>query len=297
MTILGAGNDAGEQVHSSRRTLAVLETIAAHPRGVTPKGISQALKIHLSTCYRLLNTLLAAGYVVRSPNGLFSLGRRVAYLNHRYEAAIRPRPEVLAFLHALQLATQETAALCRLEDGDVVITATVEGSRPDAHPGEYVGLAGPAYAFAVGRVLLAGLPAARREVALSLSQAAPGLPGLPRVSLQALRDEMVSIQQKGYAVDRGDSASGVCCYAAPIRDGSGVTAAVGVIGPCARLRCDEERMLPVLLEVARAISALLTALPEQETGSPSAEQAGRTVSQAAVEAAQAAIADAMSRVI
>ena len=295
MTSWGAEIDAGgEQLHSGRRTLAVLETIAAQPRGVTPKQVSQTLKLHLSTCYRLLNTLLAAGYVVRSPEGLFTLGRRVAYLNHRYQASVRPRPEVLAFLHALQLATSETAILCRLEGDEVVVTALVEGSRPDSHPGLYIGLAGPAYAFAVGRILLAGLPAAQRDAAFRRSSAAPDLPWLPRANLRALHDDCTSIQQKGYAVDSGDGNAGVCCYAAPVRDRAGIAAAVGVIAPCARLRCDEARVLPVLLEVGRAISALLIALPEQEPGVP--PETAATVSQVAIAAAQSTIADAMSRV-
>ena len=297
MTTSGFRNEAGrDQISSDRRILSVLETIAAQPDGVTPKAVSQALRLHLSTCYRLLNTLRAAGYVVRAPNGHFSLGRRVAYLSHRYESALRPRPEALAFLHALQLATRETAMLCRLEDGDVVVTATVRGSRPGSHPDEYIGLAGPAYAFAAGRVLLAGLPAAQREAILARGQAAPDLPGLPRVSLQSLRDEISKVQQKGFAVDHGDGASGVCCYAAPIRDRAGVTAAVATVAPCARLRPDEPRVLPILLETARAISTMLRSLPAHQPGAALYDHAAGAVSQVAIETAQAAIADAMSRV-
>lgn len=290
---IGSG---GEQLHSGRRVLAVLETIAAQPAGVTPKAISQALQLHLSTCYRLLNTLVAAGYVIRAPSGLYFLGRRVAYLNHRYEASVRPRAEVLAFLHALQLATGETAMLFRLEGNEVVTTAIVEGSRADSHPGEYIGLAGPAYAFAAGRALLAGLPAPQREAIIASYQATPALPWLLPIAPQALRDDLVSIQHKGYAVDHGDGDSGVCCLAAPVRDTTGVVATAAIIAPCARLRGHETRTLPILLEVARAMSALLSALPVQEPGTASFDPPAGSVSQAAIEAAQAAIADAMSRV-
>ena len=195
MTDSGIENVAsGEQLHSGRRTLAVLETIAAQPHGVTPKQVSQTLKLHLSTCYRLLNTLLAADYVVRSPHLLFTLGRRVAYLNDRYANSLRLRAEVRAFLHALQLATGETSMLFHLEDDAVVITAVVQGSRPGAHPGEYVGLAGPAHAFAAGRALLAGLPPAQREAAIARCELAPDLPWIPRVTPRALRDELENVR-------------------------------------------------------------------------------------------------------
>ncbi|MFN8662874.1 MAG: IclR family transcriptional regulator [Thermomicrobiales bacterium] len=293
MATSGFQNEAGrDQISSGRRTLAVLETLASQPGGMTPKEISKSLGLHLSTCYRLLNTLQAASYVVRSPDGHFTLGRRVAYLNHRYEATVRPRAEILAFLHALQVATGETALLLRLEDTDVVTVAIVEGSLPDAHPGDYVGLAGPAYAFAAGRMLLAGLPAAQQERAIMRSQAAPVLPGIPPFSPQALRDDLVEIRKKGYAVDDGDGGAGVCCFAAPVRGPGETASAVAVVAPCPRLRKAESRILPVLLEVARAMSAL-GGLRAPDTG----ESTDGRVSAVAVGAAQAAIASAMSSVL
>jgi DNA-binding IclR family transcriptional regulator len=292
MTTSGFTNEAGrDQISSGRRILAVLETLAARPGGMTPKEVSQALQIHLSTCYRLLNTLQEAGYAVRSANGHFALGRRVGYLNHRYLASVRPSTEVRAFLRALQLATGETVMLLRLEGHEVVIIEAVEGSRPAAHPGEYAGLSGPAYAFAAGRVLLANLPAAQCEAAITRCQVAPALPWLPSCDQRALRDDLSRIKQAGYAVDRGVGGQGVCCLAAPTRLGEGEPAAVAILAPCSRFVIDESRMLPVLLEVARSVSAL-NALPAREAS----WQTGDNVAQAAIEAAQAAVADAMSRV-
>src|SRR5215211_6745044 len=93
-----SGDSASETVHtrSVHRALGVLEALAARPSGATPKELSQVLGIHLSTSYRLLNTLAAAGYVVRSPRtGLFRLGPRVAYLHHGYLAALSPADDAL----------------------------------------------------------------------------------------------------------------------------------------------------------------------------------------------------------
>ena len=292
MTTAGMGKDPiGEQLHAGRRILAVLEILATQPRGVTPKDLSRALQLHLSTCYRLLNTLVASGYAVRAANGHFTLGRRVAYLNHRYEEAVRPTTEVLAFLHALQLASGETALLFRLEDHEVVTTAIVEGNRPGSHPGAYVGLSGPAHAFAAGRVLLAGLPAAQRDTAISRCLESPTLPWIPMVTEKALRDDLTRITRQGYARDDGDGGAGVCCLAAPLRWAEGVPAAVAVVAPCPRLLAEESRTLPVLLEVARAMSSLQS-LP----ACGSASMTTHRVAQAAIEAAQADIASAISRV-
>ncbi|MFT4038309.1 MAG: IclR family transcriptional regulator [Thermomicrobiales bacterium] len=291
MTTPQPANDAGaDQLHSGRRTLAVLEALAAQPAGVTPKALSQTLGLHLSTCYRLLNTLQAAGYVTRTADGLFTLGRRVAYLNHRYETAIRPRPEMLAFLHALQLATGETAMLMRLEGDDVVIAAGVQGSRPGAHPAEYAGLAGPAYAFAAGRALLAWLPEPQQNAAIAHAARAPRAAWFPAITPDALRAELGTIRQLGYAMDLGNGDGAVCCLAAPARPRRAEPCAVAVIAPCNRLHRERAQALPVLLEVTRAIGALLDTLPPPVAGDPD------IVTQGAIEAALAAVADAMSRV-
>jgi len=297
MASTGTEQDEGsDQLHSGRRVLAVLEAIAARPRGVTPKELSKALKLHLSTCYRLLNTLLAAGYVVRSPDSLFHLGQRVAYLNHRYLASIRPRPEVLAFLHALQMATGETAMLMRLEGDDAVATAFAAGTRVGAHPAEYAGIAGPAYALAAGRVLLAWLPEARQEAYLARFDSSPPLPWFPQVPSEDLRGDLARIRQLGYAIDRGEGNPNVCCIAAPIHDRAGVNTSIATIAPCARLMRDEAQVRPVLIEVARAISGVLTTLPQSgEEGHP-VDLAPEAVTQAAIEAALATVSDAMSRV-
>ena len=288
--------EGSDQLHSGRRVLAVLEAIAARPHGATPKELSKALKLHLSTCYRLLNTLLATGYVARSSDGLFHLGRRLAYLNHRYQASIRPRPEVLALLHALQMATGETAMLMRLEGDDAVATAIVGGTRANAHPGEYVGIAGPAYALAAGRVLLAWLPKAQQEAYLARCDASPPMPWFPRMEADALRQEFTRIRQMGYALDRGDGNPNVCCLAAPIQDRSGVTLSVATIAPCPRLLRDETQVRPVLIGVAHAISDVLAALPASSEGGDPSDLAPEAVTQAAIEAALATVSDAMSRV-
>lgn len=290
-----AENAAGaDRLHSGRRALAVLEIIATRPDGATPKDVSQALGLHLSTCYRLLNTLAAAGYAFRSPEtGLFHLGRRLAYLNHCYQASLNPRPEVLAFLHALQRATGETAMLCRLEGDDVVITAVVEGNRPGAHPARYSGMAGPAHSVAVGRCLLAWLPPVQREAYLARCASIAALPWLPQANPDTLRDDLEQIRQTGYAVDRGENNPEVCCVAAPVRDDSGASIAVAIVGPCVRLRREEAAMTAMVIEVARTISALLKTLPERDGAATWEEE---SVSRDAIEEALATVAAAMSRV-
>ncbi len=298
MATRGAESSPGDdRLHSVRRSLAVLEALAGRPGGATPKELSQALGLHLSTCYRLLNTLVASGYAARSSSsGLFRLGRRIAYLHHGYVAGLRPPMKVLAFLHALQVATGETAMLFQLDGDDAVATAIVPGSRPASYPPGYVGLAAPAYTVAVGRVLLAWLPTAQIDAYLARCTAAPESPWFPPANPGALRSELRQIRLDGYALDRGEGHPDVGCVAAPIIDRSGVAGAICTLAPSSRLRRDESATVAVILEIARAIGAMQTALPARNERAAGGDEDEKAVSQTAIASALATIAEAMSRV-
>ena len=293
----GRSEGESERLHSVRRAFALLEALAARPSGATPKELSQALSLHLSTCYRLLNTLVNAGYAAHSASsGLFRLGPRIAYLHNGYVAALQPHPAALPFVHALQLATGETAMFNHLEGDDVVITATVAGSRPDSYPPGYAGMAVPAHVLAAGRVLLAGLPADRLEAYLTRTVTSPGIPPFPSTTPAALREELARIRLAGYAVDRGEGSPDVCCVAAPVSDGTSLIGSIATVAPCTRFRREEPALIAVNLEVARAIGALLAGAAARDE--PTDSDHGKSVDgvQAAIVAKLTSLADAMSRV-
>ena len=294
MATSGAATEPeGERLQSVKRALAVLEVLATRPDGVTPKELGQKLGLHLSTSYRLLNTLVAAGYAVRCPDGgLFRLGPRVAYLHHGYLAAVTPPPETVAFVHALQQATGETAMLVRLEEDDIISAAAVPGSRPDAHPPGFVGLAAPAHAVAAGRVLLAWLPAGALDGYLE-RRAREVAPPFPLPNPAALRAELGQIRETGHALDHGEGDRGTCCVAAPVADRAGeITTAISVLMPCSRFRRDEASLVATVRAVAGAIGAVQESLPPRAAG----DGTSGATPQAAIDAAMASLAEAMSRV-
>jgi hypothetical protein len=98
------GHRQGAANRATRLGAALLALLAdPDPRAgrFTPKALSQALGVPLSTCYRLLNSLVAGGSAIRNlDDGLYRLGSRVAYLHqlpHRAAATarcprVRPRP-------------------------------------------------------------------------------------------------------------------------------------------------------------------------------------------------------------
>ncbi len=284
------------RLQSVQRALAVLEILASRPRGVTPKELSHALGLHLSTSYRLLNTLVAAGYVARSPaTGLFRLAQRVAYLHNGFLAAFSQPAALLACVHALQLATGETSMLTRLAGDDMVATAVVAGSNQDARPAAYVGMAAPAHAFAAGRVLIAWLPEDQREARLARWRATPDSP-FPLLNPQALRTELEQIRRSGFALDRGEGHPDVCCIAAPVGVDRGTPeTAVSLMVSCSRLRREEPALVSAVLAMADAMSGLTLNMPEPNEHETAGDLAVATT-QAEIEAALAAVAEEMSRV-
>lgn len=285
-----------DRLHSVKRALAALEALATRPDGATPKELSQALGLHLSTCYRLLNTLVDAGYVIRcSGGGLFRLGPRIAYINHGYLAGVRPPPGAMPFAQALSLATGETAMLNQLLGDEVVISAAVPGSRPGAQPPDYVGVSIPAHLLATGKVLLARLSEGQLDAYLARQAERPASP-FPVRNPDALRAELRRVREHGYAVDRGESHPANCCAAAPLASRNGAAStALAVVAPCARFLREEPALVAAVLAAARAIDTLQMP-PPLETGSAIGHDSPEAAARASIDAAIAAALEALSRV-
>jgi DNA-binding IclR family transcriptional regulator len=283
------GAELGVDRHEAGgRILAVLEVLAARADGVSPKELSQALGLHLSTCYRLLNTLAAAGYARRAVGGIFQAGGRIAYLHQGYLASLDAA--ALPFVHALQQATGELAVLLHWEGDNVVCTAADAGSDPGAVPWIYPGLAAPAHAVASGRALLAGLPAPRLEAYLARCAAQPSA-AFPLTNPVALRAELARIRAAGYAMDQGDLHPGLGCLAAAVGDASSpAAAAIAILAPCSRLTQDKPALVALLRAVAQAINAVPIAAP----GPEDVNQA--KAARAAIAETLASLAGGMSRV-
>ena len=80
---------SGRQPKAVQSALRVLEEVARAGVGVTAKEIADRLDLPSATTYRLLNLLVADGYIVRLPDLTgFSLGHRMAML---VDATVAPR--------------------------------------------------------------------------------------------------------------------------------------------------------------------------------------------------------------
>jgi IclR family transcriptional regulator, acetate operon repressor len=145
---------------SISRALRVVEAVAAAGDGVTPKAIARRLGIPLPSVYRLIGTLVEAGYLVRLHDVRgYGLGRRVTQLHLSLTEQVRPSAPVRAVLHDVHARVGAAAYLAVLRDADVVL-AHVDDCTEHPRPAPMrVGEALPPHGTAAGRAVLGDVPA------------------------------------------------------------------------------------------------------------------------------------------
>ncbi|MDG4766796.1 helix-turn-helix domain-containing protein [Solwaraspora sp. WMMD406] len=241
--------DGTSRVKSADRTVELLELLAATPDRRTLVELARDLGIPKSSMHGLLRTLVQRGWVEtdtagsRYGLGVQALRTGAAYL--RTDRAVRRLTPVVDLLHR-QLDT--TVQLGRLVGGHMVCLLTREKS--DVRPMLRTEWPAPAYATAIGRVVLARVADDDEALARILSASA----ALAPADLRALRDELLQVVERGHAVDQRsadpDGGYGVAVAAPPKL---GPYDAIGVCVPEGDLTADR------VSELADAIRAAIIA--------------------------------------
>ncbi|QMU69298.1 IclR family transcriptional regulator C-terminal domain-containing protein [Streptacidiphilus sp. P02-A3a] len=245
-------------LQSLARGLAVLVALGGRRDGLTLTGAAQATGLSRATARRSLITLTHLGYAAAEGRD-FRLLPRVLELGYPALSA-RTLPE-LAQDHLALLVEQvhESASLAVLDGPDVRYLARVAASRIMSVD-IAVGTRFPAYATALGRVLLSALPPAERRAELERLRLEP-LTRHTVGSVAALERTLDTAAADGWALVDQELAEGLRSLAVPVRDRRGrVVAAVNVsthagAGPAEQ---DRDRLLPPLRRAAAALETDLT---------------------------------------
>jgi IclR family pca regulon transcriptional regulator len=155
--------------------------------------------------------------------------------------------------------------MSQLDGSDIVYMARVPVAKIIAIS-VHIGTRFPAVATSMGRVLLSDLPGDELDAALA-TPSASGI--IPRVvpSRAELDESLAEIRERGWAMSDEQLSLGIRSIAAPVRDGSGRTAAaMNVTVHAAETSIERlvEEYLPLLLVAAADVStswAHLAALP------------------------------------
>jgi IclR family transcriptional regulator, pca regulon regulatory protein len=251
-----AGRGTGPDfVEALARGLDVLTCFDSDHREMSLSEVATAAGLALPTARRLLLTLQELGFV-RSCGGTFALTPKVLTLGMAYVGALGLWDIARPHLESLVARTGESSSMAQLDGSDIVYVARASVPKIIALRVE-IGTRFPAVQTSQGKVLLAALSPAELEAALAQPSRA-GLPSYIGRSPDQLRDELIDVRARGWALADEELAPGVRSVAVPVRDRDGVVrAAMNVTVHAAETTTERllREYLPLLLRTAGDVSA------------------------------------------
>ncbi|HEX6967643.1 MAG TPA: IclR family transcriptional regulator C-terminal domain-containing protein [Micromonosporaceae bacterium] len=154
--------EPSDLIRSVSRALRVLESVGRAPKGLTVKQIARRCDLTVATTYHLVRTLAYEGYVIRREDGTYMVGLEVADRYRELVAAFRGPSAVGDVLRRAAWDTGYSHFLGRFVNGQVAVTAVVEGPRSPNQEDLVPGYVEAAHASALGKALLATLTPEQR---------------------------------------------------------------------------------------------------------------------------------------
>lgn len=227
------------------RTLAVLEAVLDHaaPEAADTDGpaaarsptrsrrgdvsaIARAIGIPVSTAHRHVLTLVEAGLLHPIGRGRHVAGPRLRRLARRLDMQQILVVAAAGPLDALAGRTRSIAQLGSLDDN--MVTYRLKTGHGADQLFTRVGMQMEAYCSGIGKVLLAHLPEEQQKAYLA-DGPFPRLTDRTITDPAALADELAKVREQDFAIDDGEIAPDLRCFAVPVRDRDGnVVAAVSL---------------------------------------------------------------------
>lgn len=250
-------------IKSVAKAMDILHVFSPLEPRLSLAEISKRLDLPKSTTHNLLNTLAQSGSIERIGSDQYALGTAIISLGQSVRVNAELRDRAAPMIRELADSTGETVYLTSFEKDQVLYIYAVETTgRLMARTA--VGERSPLHCTAVGKAILASLPAERVEAIVA--EQSKGLPRFTEhtiATLDQLQAELEETRQKGYALDRQEHEVGTFCIGAKIQDADGKT-----IGACSISGRDpeiiawrREDLAAKLLYTAQEISRQMGYLP------------------------------------
>ncbi|WP_329140151.1 helix-turn-helix domain-containing protein [Streptomyces sp. NBC_01476] len=252
-----------EFLQSLARGLAVLRALGTRSEGLSLSRVAEATGQPRATARRSLLTLTHLGYV-RAGQRTFTLTPRVLDLGYAPLSGLGFTDVVQPHLAALTALLGESSSVAVLDGDDVRYVARMATVRIMS-VNITVGTRFPAYATAMGRVLLADLPAAGR--AAYLARVRPRrLTRHTRTGAAELAAAIEAAGKDGFALVDEELEEGLRSVAVPLRSADGrVVAALNVAQHAGRGSREQmlDRIRPAATAAAERIAADLAIVGER----------------------------------
>lgn len=227
------GDDGKEEANGASvplsRAALIVDAVAAFREGVTLKKIGEAVGLPASTTHRLVNSLLAIGYLAMDEREkTYHLGRRLVRVMH---VAFGPRNIQALADPVLSRLLRQFGQVFYINQLIVDKVRLVAFAMPEIAeraliiPGEY----SPIHATASGKAIFAFQDdaAIEKQLAMPLKKFLDNT----RTDPSTVRGELERVRRQGYAVTHSEFEMGVTAIAVPIDiPHAGVVFSVGVTG-------------------------------------------------------------------
>lgn len=216
--------------------------------------LSKHLELSTSTVHRLLSTLADEGVLEQdSDSARYRFGLSVFDMAAAMPTQRTLHDAVLVSMTELRSRTGETVQVGVLEGRHVVYVERLD-SPNTLRVFREVGRRNDAHCTSSGKALLAFVPKAQRERALS-GWILPKQTEFTIDNIKDLRAELSMVKRRGYAENRQESELGVVSVAAPIRDSSGVVvASLSLAGPTERMDAKRSTYIEAVVALSRTVS-------------------------------------------
>ena len=244
------------RIQSLIRAAAILDAVSRQPDGISLAQLSAEVGLHNSTAFHLIQTLVNLEFLTQvAESRQYRMGSRIFAL----AAGALNDNTLLALatpvLERLSAETGDAAHLAVRSRHEIIVIARTAASgllQLAGHPGA----TRPAHATAIGKLLLAAMPAEDLEAMLE-TLPLPKLTPNTITSLPALRRELDEVRSTGIAHDNCELDADVRCIAVGVHDFAGrCVAAMGISGPAWRISAESLRHKSSVLNAsAAALSA------------------------------------------
>lgn len=239
-------------VKGAARALDVFEAFAAGGRPLTLSQLAGEIGVPASSCFSLIQTLLARGY-------LYVAGRRAYYPTRlmlesaRRIAAQDPVSDaLLATIAALRDESGETVILGKRQGDQVLYLASAESSQTIRYSTE-IGAYKPLHSSAMGKAFLTLLDDAEL-VALLAELPLPRITPATLTTAEALAREVAAGRARGWTMTRGENVEDVMAVAT-ILYLNGEPFGVTIAGPVYRMERGLDNHVAALMGLDRSLGA------------------------------------------
>lgn len=250
--------EQASHIQSLQRGLKILEVLADEPEGLLAKTISMRCGLHLSTCYHLLNTLMANGYVFKQVHTQrFHLAQKISFAHTNPYAMGQLVRHLQPYIQTLRDNSLETSYLSLRNNGEIVLSAVVDSRHSLRVSLLSVGYTNGNHAMALGKTILAYFT--REDLKRYLdSYGMPAFTSKTICNFEAFEAELQTTRSRGYGLDEAEFSEEVCCIAAPIFDIQGrVIGSIGIAMPEMRYRKSANEQIVRVVTAAQAVTRAL----------------------------------------